>query len=250
MMKKQPKKKKQLPRHQPQKNKMRLQRFIALSTHYSRRSAEDLINKGVVSVNGKIIQKPGTTIDPQKDSISLNGEKLKIPAKFIYVILHKPTGYISTRSDTHNRKTVMNLIPYSHVHPVGRLDKDTEGLLILTNDGDLTYKISHPKFEHEKEYVVHLKNPISSQQIKKIEKGIIVDGKKTTPCTISQVKEKTKCHITIHEGKKRQIRRMFEETGNIVIYLKRIRIGKLRLGNLKKGSYKLIKKHEIEKFLS
>lgn len=230
------------------KPKIRLQKYIARCTPYSRRKAEELIGEGLVTVNKIVIETQGVTIDPSKDIVKLNGKTLTFNEETIYLILHKPAGYLSTKADTHERNTIMDLIPHKNLNPVGRLDKDTEGLLLLTNDGDFAYKITHPKFEHEKEYIVHLKNPLSDSDKKKIEKGIVLDGSKTAPCVISKIQH-TKCHIIIHEGKKRQIKRMFEEIQNRVVYLKRIRIGKLLLGTLKKGAYKIISKEAANKAL-
>lgn len=230
--------KKQLKKKQ-QNNKMRLQRFIALNTDYSRRKAETLINKGRISANNKTA-KIGQSIDPLKDRIKIDNKLIKPLEKRITIMLNKPAGYITTKKDPHAKKTVMDLIPYTDLFPIGRLDKDTEGLLLLTNDGDLAYKLTHPKFEHEKQYMVELKKPITQSEIQKLEKGIIIDNKKTAPCKITNHKE-NKLNITLHEGRKRQIKRMFEYLGNKVIYLYRLRIGKLKLGNLKKGTYKIIK---------
>ena len=230
------------------KPKIRLQKYIAKCTNYSRRKAEELISNGEIDINGKTVNKQGVTVDPSKDIVKLNGKVLFLNEETIYVMLHKPSGYLSTKSDTHSRNTIMDLIPFKNIYPVGRLDKDTEGLLLLTNDGDFAYKVTHPKFKHQKEYFVHLKSPISKEDKQNLEKGIFIDGVKTAPSIISNIKGNT-CHITIHEGKKRQIRRMFEEIQNKVIYLKRIRIGELLLGRLKKGEYKLITKNKAEKAL-
>lgn len=228
---------------------MRLQRYIALNSSYSRRKAETLIEQGRVSVNGEIVTKLGTQIDPESNpKVAVDGEIIKPKKGTITLMLNKPSGYITTRSDTHSRKTVMDLIPYKDVFPVGRLDRDTEGLLLLTNDGDLAYKITHPKFKHEKEYIVKSKNELTEDQKNKLEKGVTIDGKKTSPCKVTM--KKGVCHITIHEGRKRQIRRMFEEIGNPVIYLMRVRIGKLPLGSLKKGKFRILNADEIDKLLA
>ena len=232
------------------KNNMRLQRFIALNSEYSRRKAEELILQGRVSVNGKTVRKLGTKVEPETNpDVAIDDEPLKIQKEKIYFVLNKPSGYISTRNDTHGRKTVMDLIPNKDVHPVGRLDKDTEGMLILTNDGDFSFKITHPKFEKEKEYVVRCKNPITNEQKEKLEKGVRIEGKKTAPCTVKNKPHSGKCTIILHEGKKRQIRRMFEEIENPVIYLKRIRIGNVKLGTLPKGSFRLLSKSEVKNLL-
>jgi pseudouridine synthase len=234
------KKKKQVKKP---KNKIRLQRFIALNSDYSRRKAEEFIEQGKVRINNKVANL-GESVNPEQDKIFINGEIIETIPERITIMLNKPSGFVTTKSDPHAKKTVMDLIPYKGLFPVGRLDKDTEGLLILTNDGDLAYKLTHPKFEHEKEYYVELKEPITPLQIKKLEKGIELDGKKTAPCKILK-HNKNKLNITLHEGRKRQIKRMFEKIGNKVIYLYRLRIGKLKLGSLKKGSYKIIDSNQI-----
>lgn len=228
-------------------HKIRLQKYIASCTSYSRRKAEELIDEGRVTVNDKTIEKQGITIDSTTDRVHLDGKLLNRKKETLYIMLNKPAGYVSTKSDPHAKKTVMDLVPYPNLYPVGRLDKDTEGLLLLTNDGDFAYQITHPKFEHEKEYEVLLKNPLSTKDIKILENGIILEDGKTSPCAIRAIKKnikQTRYTITIHEGKNRQIRRMFEEIQNHVIYLKRIRIGNLLLGNLKKGDYKQLRKQE------
>jgi len=233
-------KKKKQPKKQ---NKMRLQRFIALNSDYSRRKAEELIQQGRVKINN---QKAliGESIDPNKDKVYVDHKIIKAIPNRITIMLNKPAGYTTTKKDPHAKKTVMDLVPYKDLFPIGRLDKDTEGLLLLTNDGDLAFKLTHPKFEHEKEYFVELKSPITSEQIQKLEKGILIDNKKTMPCKITKNKL-NKLNITLREGRKRQIKRMFEKLGNKVIYLYRLRIGRLKLGTLKKGSYKIINSDEI-----
>jgi len=233
-------------------SRVRLQKYIANHTEHSRRKAEKLIEEGHVSINDNIVKTQGITINPENDIVKLDGKKLISTRENIYIILHKPSGYISTRSDNHKRETVMDLTPYKNVYPVGRLDKDTEGLLLLTNDGDFAYEVMHPKFEHEKEYIVHLKNKLTLSDTQKLENGITIEDLKTSPCKISNIdtgKHFTKCNITIHEGRKRQIKRMFEIIHNQVIYLKRIRIGNLHIGTLKRGTYKIIPKKTAEKAL-
>lgn len=223
---------------QQMKNSMRIQKFIALNTNFSRRAAEKLIDERRVKLNGKIIAEQGVKIEPG-DSVKIDNKLIKPVQKKITIMLNKPKGYVTTKSDEKGRQTVMDLIPYKDLIPVGRLDKDTEGLLLFTNDGDLAYNLTHPKFEHEKEYEVKLRDPLSKENKEKLEKGVRIDGRRTAPCKITKLKEK-ECNITIHEGRKRQIRRMFEVVDNKVIYLKRTRIGKLKLGTLELGKFKII----------
>jgi len=228
---------------------MRLQKFIAANSGYSRRKAEDLISNCEVKINGKTQNKLGIIINPEKDKIQVKGVLIKPNTKKIYIALNKPAGYTSTKKDSHAEKTVMDLIPFPNINPVGRLDKDTTGLLLLSNDGDFAYKITHPKFEHEKEYIVHLQNNLQLKDKNILEQGVILNGKKTSKCKIKKGKSIKPndfvCNIIIHEGRKRQIRRMFEEVGNKVIYLKRIRIGKINLGNLEEGKFRILKPEEI-----
>jgi 23S rRNA pseudouridine2605 synthase len=234
---------------------MRLQKFIAANSSYSRRKAEALIANCKVKINGKTQYEPGINIDPEKDQIKVDDILIEPTIEKTYIALNKPAGYTSTKEDVHAEKTVMDLVPFDDIHPVGRLDKETTGLLLLSNDGDFTYKITHPKFEHEKEYIVHLKNNLNTKDQEILEKGIMLYGKKTAECKISKIhrenneeeKEETTeiRHIIIHEGRKRQIRRMFEEIGNKVIYLKRIRIGKIHLGDLKEGEFRKLTPAEI-----
>jgi len=229
---------------------IRLQKYIASCTGFSRRKAEEFIDNGRIKINGKKVNTQGIKIDPLKDIVEFDCKRITSDEEKIYVILNKPAGYLSTKSDTHDRETVMDLIPYKNIYPVGRLDKETSGLLILTNDGDLAFRVTHPKFEHEKEYIVHSKYPLSTEDKEKLEKGIVIEGSKTAPCKINNIQNEkgyTSCHVIIHEGKKRQIRIMFEDIRNSVVYLKRIRIGKLLLGTLPKGAYKIITKETAQK---
>lgn len=230
---------------------MRLQKYIASCTSYSRRKAEALIEQGRVTVNGKPIKRQGVTINPNDDRVHLDGNLLEQNQETRYIMLNKPSGYVSTKHDPHAKKTVMDLVPYPNLYPVGRLDKDTEGLLLLTNDGDFAYRVTHPKFEHEKEYKVVLHHPLSQEDIQTLEQGITLKDGKTAPCAIRSLKNNTTSYtITIHEGKNRQIRRMFEEIQNHVIYLQRIRIGTLLLGDLKKGDYKQLSTKDAQRALN
>lgn len=228
---------------------MRIQRFIALNSVYSRRKAEELIELGKVKLNDKTITSKGVLVDPLNETIKVNDKEIIPIKKCSYIMLNKPAGYTTTKHDINAKKTIMDIIPYKSLHPVGRLDKQTEGLLLLTDDGDVTYKLTHPKFEHEKEYFVIVKKPITTEIKQKLERGILLDNEKTAPAVIKNIKQYNKkwsCNIIIHEGKNRQIRRMFEEIRNPVVYLKRVRISGLKLGNLKLGEYRELTNEEIE----
>lgn len=242
----------------------RLQKYISQAGIASRRHAEDLILHGKVKVNGQVVRILGTKVDPAKDKVEVNAsavsrarekdaprpeggawKKLALQ-KLVYLILYKPKRYMTTRHDPRARKTVFSLLPpdlKNVVWPVGRLDFDTEGLLLFTNDGELTQTLTHPSKEHQKEYEVILDKELSAGRIEKIETGMMIDGKMTAPATL-RVQGRT-AYITIHEGMNRQVRKMFGTLGYSVRNLKRIRIGKLRLEDMQPGQYKIIDKKEI-----
>jgi 23S rRNA pseudouridine2605 synthase len=223
----------------------RLQKFISGAGIASRRHAEEMILAGRVKVNGKIVKELGTKVDTAKDAVLVDGKKIS-KQKFVYLVLNKPKKYVTTRMDPRKRKTVFDLLPpelKNVVWPVGRLDYNTEGLLVFTNDGELTQILTHPSKEHEKEYEVELDKEISEGKLEKIKTGIMLDGRMTSPAK-ARVAGNT-VYLTIHEGWNRQIRRMFAVIGLNVRHLKRIRIGKLKLKDLQLGQYKLIDKSEI-----
>ncbi len=227
----------------------RLNKFISQNTVISRRKADEMISKGEIKINNKVVKELGTMVDEEKDQVIIQGKPLIIKKEKIYIALNKPAGYISTREDELNRKTVMDLVPKNkNLKPVGRLDKETEGLLIMTNDGDLIYKYTHPKFHCEKEYKVMVRGELNERNKEKLERGVMIEGKKTAPCRIQILKSAetgTELKITIYEGRKRQIRKMFAEISHPVKYLQRIRIGKITLGFLKKGEFRLLNKNEL-----
>lgn len=228
---------------------IRLQKILADAGIASRRKSEEYIKKGLVKVNGKIIKELGVKIDQDKDKIEFKGKIVKSKKEeYVYIILNKPAGYVSTCKKGKERgRIVLDLIEKKkmlRLWPIGRLDKDSEGLLILTNDGELTNKLTHPKFEKEKEYEVEVNNPLDKEFLIKMQRGVRINGYKTRPAKTNQI-GKNKFKIIIKEGKKRQIRKMCEILEYKVVKLKRIRIGKLRLGNLKKGEWKVLKKIEI-----
>lgn len=208
-----------------------------------------MLEMGRIFINGEKITKPGTLIDPLKDVVEINGKKIIPETKKIYLAMNKPAGYVTTRAHFAGEKSVMSLLSIKNVYPAGRLDKDTEGLLIFTNDGEFANKITHPRFEHDKEYIVHIDLPLTREKESRIQNGIILDNKKTAPCVIKDIKKEPvsgfSLHIIIAEGRKRQIKRMFDYVGCSVIYLKRIRIGKIRLGNLKSGQVRSLTEEEI-----
>lgn len=224
----------------------RLQKFLSNAGIASRRKAEELIEAGKVLVNGKKA-KIGDKVDPAKDEVVFNGKLLKPTTDMYYIAVNKPKGYISSRKDPQNRKSVFSLLPkelQNKVWNVGRLDFFTEGLMLFTNDGDLTQKLAHPKFEHDKEYEVLLNKPVTDAAVGKLRKGVSIgEGYITQPATVRVRGERV--YLTIHEGKKRQIRRMFEAIDFKVKNLKRIRVNKLELTGIPLGKYKFVKREDI-----
>ncbi|MFC1991666.1 pseudouridine synthase [Chloroflexota bacterium] len=208
----------------------------------SRRKLAAAIMEGRVTVNGEVITNLRSPVNSQQDTITIDGKAVKLkPEQHVYIILNKPEGVLSTVRDERRRKTVSDFIPdkYRHLrlYPVGRLDIDTTGLLLLTNDGELTYRLTHPGFENEKEYLVQVKGFLKTEELQKLEKGVRLEDGMTAPAKAKEVKDSPPFNysLTIHEGRKRQVRRMFEAFGYKVITLKRVRIGKLTLGNLEEG---------------
>lgn len=232
---------------------MRLQKFLASCGIDSRRKCEEIIAAGRVVVNGVRITEQGVKVDPDKDKIEFDKKVISIPKK-TYIALNKPMGYIVSKFDPHNPQTIYDLIPEElhHLFPVGRIDKDSEGLMILTNDGEFSNSLMHPTFHIEKEYIVVVRGYIKEEELEGLRKGVNVFGKKTMPAEITVVAKqdnKTTLNVVIKEGRKRQIRMMFDIIDHKVLYLQRIRIGKLTLGNLKKGRFRYLKKDDIENII-
>ena len=234
---------------------IRLQKFIALSGKASRRKAEDIISEGRVQVNGKTVNEPGVKINPEKDEVEIDGVLLKIPSKKIYIMLNKPKGYITTVSDQFNRPTVMNLIkniPY-RIYPVGRLDYNTEGLLILTNDGEFANKVIHPRNLIKKVYIAEVAGIPPQKELNKFKNGLNIEGYKTAPAEIKIIgKNKNNCllEIKIHEGKNRQVRKMCRAIGHPVKELKRVSIGNLHIGELPFVKWRELSENEINKIFN
>lgn len=226
---------------------MRLQVFISHSGICSRRRAFDLVRSGKVSVNKVKVNEPSFNVRPEIDDVRIDGQKVSIEKKE-YVLLNKPRGLISTRKDKFAVRTVFDCIPksFAHLYPVGRLDKDTQGLLLFTNDGNLAFRLMHPGFCVDKEYLVSLSRDLSVADKERIEKGIMLDDKLTSPAKITFGKVPSIVKIVIHEGRKRQIRRMFFEVGYEVIVLKRVSYGPISLGDLGEGKWRYLAEKEIE----
>jgi 23S rRNA pseudouridine2605 synthase len=222
----------------------------------SRRHMAEAIKQGRVKVNDKIAESFNHPVDPGKDRVSLNGQAIDLkPDKIICLMINKPEGIVSTVSDEKGRRTVVAILPkkyQSHrLYPVGRLDIDTTGLLLLTNDGDLTYRLTHPKFEYEKEYLVAIKDKLNADEKQQLQRGILLEDGMTHPAKIREITlPPFNYSVTIHEGRKRQVRRMFERLRHTVVALKRIRIGKLSLGDLKEGEVRHLNPKEIAALLN
>ena len=229
---------------------MRLQKYIALCGVASRRAAEDLILAGKVSVNGSVVTELGTKIDPEKDKISVNGKLLKSQEKKVYIMLYKPKGYVTTAKDNFDREIVTDLIPKSlgRLYPVGRLDYDSEGLLLMTNDGDFTYRLTHPSHEISKTYLVRIVGEIADDAVDKLRKGVVIDSRMTLPAKVS-VREKengkSTLLIAISEGRNRQVRKMCAAVGHEVLRLCRVAEGALKLSGLKPGEWRHLTKEEL-----
>ena len=230
----------------------RLQKIIAGSGYCSRRKAEELIRQGRVSVNGEIITQLGYLAD-EEDRIFIDGVPLGQEEEKAVFLLNKPKNVISSASDDRGRKTVTDLIDSDlRLYPMGRLDYDSSGLILLSNDGDLMQKLIHPRFEVEKEYEVTIDPVISEEQIREMEKGVRIDDYVSAPCRIRLLRSNEKKNssfldVIIHEGKNREIRKMFEASGHHVSRLHRIREANIVLGDLKSGEYRRLKRHEIKK---
>lgn len=232
---------------------MRINKYLAESGVCSRRAADDLIAEGAVKKNGKVCS-VGEDVDTVNDKITVNGKPVSLVKNFEYYVMNKPKGYVCTVKDDKDRKTVMDLLPknITRVYPVGRLDYDSEGLLIFTNDGDLAYKLTHPKNEIPKTYLVKTEKPVSDKDVAALRAGVTVDGVRTKKCNVTIIetnKTGSKLHVTITEGRNRQVRKMFEAVGNSVDFLKRIKIGDLKLTGLNRGETRKLSPAEINYLL-
>lgn len=230
---------------------VRLQKYIAMSGLASRRAAEGMIDEGRVKVNGKKVTEQGIKVEIGCDSVTVDNKPVELKDKKYYIMLNKPSGYVSTAKDQFDRPTVVDIVKEevgTRIFPVGRLDYETEGLLLMTNDGDFTYKITHPKFQKDKTYIAVINGGISITDLNKLRKGVRVEDYVTSAAEVEildAVGGKTAIQITIHEGRNRQVRKMFDSLGYTVSALKRIKIGELELGNLPVGRWRHLTSHEI-----
>lgn len=222
---------------------MRINKFLAECGLGSRRKCEQYVLDGRVKIGGRVVDNLATEVTP-KDLVTFDDAPVTPDSKHIYLMLHKPKGYVCTTSDEKGRKTVMDLMPAykdKRIYPIGRLDYETEGLLLFTNDGELANIILHPKNEMPKTYVARVKGFMEPEDVKKLEKGVEIDGEKTKECKVRLLEfdeNESRVEITITEGRNRQVRRMFEAIGKEVLFLKRVSIGEIRLGGLTRGTYR------------
>lgn len=234
---------------------IRLQKYMADCGIASRRKSEELIKQGKVTVNGKVIKQLGTKINPNIDIIEYDGTKITFKKDYIYILLNKPIGYVTTVKDQFNRDSVLDLIKSNRrLVPVGRLDMHTSGALILTNDGEFVYKVTHPKHEIEKTYTVTLKGIITNEAVENLKNGVKIEDYVTKPAKLKILKtdeEKniSRLEITIHEGKNRQVRKMCETVGYKVLALHRSKIAGIGVKDIELGKWRYLKDYEIEKIL-
>ena len=230
-------------------NKIRLQKHLSACGVASRRKAEELIESGKVRVNGRVACL-GDKVDPKRDKVTVRGKTVIAVTQKVYIMLHKPRGYVTTMSDEFDRKNVSDLVKDVgvKVFPVGRLDRDSEGLLIMTNDGELANQITHPSSHVNKTYRVTVGGAVEDEQIEKLSSGIVIDGKKTQPCdvfVIERRKDRTVLSFIIQEGRNRQIRKMCDAVGLQVLRLKRVEIAGVKLGGLKVGAWRKLNEREM-----
>jgi len=228
--------------------KMRLQKFLSRAGICSRRKGEEYIIAGWVKVNGKIVTELGVKVDPERDAVEVDSDAIHSDSAPIYIALNKPRGYVSSCHQP-NEKIVLDLLDISErVYPVGRLDKDSSGLLLLTNDGRLHHRLSHPSFNHEKEYEVTVDKPLPGGALRKLAKGLPMMGTRTRPARVKRISAR-QFRIVLQEGKNRQIRRMVRKVGNQVVDLKRIRIANIELASLPLGRWRHLAAKEKDELL-
>ena len=228
---------------------VRLNKFISNAGITARRKADELIFTGRVTVNMQKVTEPGTKIDPQKDLVMVDGEKVRPQTEFIYVVLFKPRGYVTTTHDDKNRPTVMDLIGLNmRLYPIGRLDYDTDGVLILTNDGEFANMMMHPRHKVFKTYFTKLDKPIEEPDIRQLKTGVILDGKPTARAKVRIIPGSAEMNIwiSIHEGRNRQVRRMLEVLGYKVVRLKRVEYARIGLEGLKPGEWRYLTLEELD----
>jgi 23S rRNA pseudouridine2605 synthase len=232
---------------------VRLQKILSLAGVASRRASERLMLEGRVSVNGETVRELGTRADPSADDIRVDGRRIKLPQRHRYLLLHKPRGYVTTRNDPQKRPTVLDLVDVrEYIYPVGRLDFDSEGLLILTNDGELAARLTHPRHGVERVYEARVLGVPDAHDLRRLSRGIIIDGRRTAPARVELQPGKREAvqatlRIAIHEGRNRQVRKMCEAIGHPVDHLRRVAIGPIRDNRLKPGQYRELTAEEVSR---
>ena len=235
---------------------IRLQKLISTAGVASRRAAEELIREGRVSINGEIVRTLGTKADPAADDVRVDGRRLRFDARQRYILLNKPKGYVTTRRDPEGRRTVMDLLHgvRESVYPVGRLDYDSEGLLLLTSDGDLAARLMHPRHAVERGYESIVTGDPDESALEALRRGVFLDGERTAPAQVRRLgtigtgrQQTTKLMITLREGRNRQVRRMCAAVGHPVRHLSRVRLGPIRLGDLRTGQWRDLSTAEVAK---
>jgi len=233
---------------------VRLQKILAGAGVASRRAAERLITEGRVSVNGAVVRELGARADAAADRIEVDGRRVRVVTRFRYLLLNKPRGCVTTRFDPQGRPTVLDLLKgvHEYVYPVGRLDYDSEGLLILTNDGDLAARLMHPRYEVEREYHARVRGTPDARTMERLARGVVIEGDRTAPADVRLVatgqgrdEDQALLAITVHEGRQRQVRRMCEAVGHPVVRLRRVRIGPISDPDLVTGSWRELKASEV-----
>lgn len=228
---------------------MRINKYLALAGVGSRRKVEEFIKSGLVKVNGKVTTDLSTNINERKDIVEFEEKKLSLPTDYVYYKLHKPKGYICSANDEHGRKTIYDLVKVpERVFSVGRLDYNSEGLLILTNDGDFANSITHPTNHINKEYIVTIEGEIQESELAVLRAGVVENGRRMPSAKVKllEIKNNTsRLSVVIDEGQNRQIRRMFEAIGRVIILLKRVSIGGLKLGGLERGKFRKLSEKEL-----
>ncbi|MEW5707153.1 MAG: pseudouridine synthase [Actinomycetota bacterium] len=229
----------------------RLHKFMARSGVGSRRYCEELIRQGRVKVNGQVVTELGIKINPSIDIVEVDGKIVRPKEEKIYLMLNKPAGFITSVTDMYGRPTVIDLLGglSLRVYPVGRLDFNTEGLLLLTNDGELAFRLTHPRYKVKKKYIAEITGYLTDESLQELRKGVMLEDGMTAPADVNILREKefsSIVEITIHEGRKRQIRRMFQAVGHTVTFLKRIAVDGIFLGNLPLGDFRHLTSEEVD----
>jgi len=227
----------------------RLQKILAHAGVASRRKAEEMIQQGRVTVNGQIVTQLGTKVDPARDDVRVDGARLKIASSHVYILLNKPAGVLSVMDDERGRRSLGDLVSIpARLYPVGRLDVNSEGLILLTDDGDLANRLTHPRYEHEKEYRVLVSGHPAEKTLEAWQRGVVLEGRRTAPAQVTVIRadrDTTMLRIVMHEGRKRQIRDVAALLGHPVRELVRVRIGPLQLGTLGSGQWRYLTDEEI-----